>query len=223
MLGFQAIKQRTRRALARATGSDQPDHRRIVMASCSICSIPDCGKAAIKRGWCQAHYRRWQRHGDPLAGRTPDGAAVRFLQHALSFDGDECLQWPYARVYGYGRINLQGRSQIVSRVICEEVHGAAPSPRHEAAHSCGNGRLGCVNPKHISWKTPEQNAADKLLHGTHNRGARHPLAKLTEHDARQIFNDARDYPAIAAAYGISIATVYDIKSRRSWACLSPRA
>lgn len=34
------------------------------------CSIPDCGKPSIARGWCSRHYTRWHRHGDPLATTT---------------------------------------------------------------------------------------------------------------------------------------------------------
>lgn len=30
------------------------------------CSISQCDGTAISRGWCKKHYRRWQRHGDPL-------------------------------------------------------------------------------------------------------------------------------------------------------------
>lgn len=30
------------------------------------CLIPDCNDSNIRaRGWCNTHYRRWQRHGDP--------------------------------------------------------------------------------------------------------------------------------------------------------------
>lgn len=32
----------------------------------STCSIDDCNKPHFCRGWCTAHYSRWQRHGDPL-------------------------------------------------------------------------------------------------------------------------------------------------------------
>ncbi len=37
----------------------------------STCSIPDCSRPLHRRGWCNAHYHRWQRHGDPLGGGPP--------------------------------------------------------------------------------------------------------------------------------------------------------
>lgn len=33
-----------------------------------ICSVPNCGKKPISRGWCPAHYRRWSLYGDPNGG-----------------------------------------------------------------------------------------------------------------------------------------------------------
>lgn len=41
-----------------------------------ICSVEDCDRPSVTRGWCQRHYLRWTRHGDPLAGgksRLHDG------------------------------------------------------------------------------------------------------------------------------------------------------
>ncbi|GAA2940792.1 HNH endonuclease signature motif containing protein [Glutamicibacter bergerei] len=35
-----------------------------------ICSIPECETRVSSRGWCNKHYRKWQRHGDPL-GEAP--------------------------------------------------------------------------------------------------------------------------------------------------------
>lgn len=32
----------------------------------ATCSIPECGRPTLARGWCEAHYRRWRKHGDPL-------------------------------------------------------------------------------------------------------------------------------------------------------------
>lgn len=34
----------------------------------STCSIDGCERTVVARSWCNRHYRRWIRHGDPLAG-----------------------------------------------------------------------------------------------------------------------------------------------------------
>lgn len=40
------------------------------MATPSICAVDGCDKPAVNRhGWCNAHYLRWRRYGDPLAQR----------------------------------------------------------------------------------------------------------------------------------------------------------
>ena len=33
-----------------------------------ICKVEYCNNKASCRGWCNAHYSRWYRHGDPLGG-----------------------------------------------------------------------------------------------------------------------------------------------------------
>lgn len=30
------------------------------------CTIPDCGKPVVGRGWCSKHYAAWRNYGDPL-------------------------------------------------------------------------------------------------------------------------------------------------------------
>jgi len=40
------------------------------------CAADGCETAARERGFCQAHYARWHRHGDPLAGSLPRSASV---------------------------------------------------------------------------------------------------------------------------------------------------
>lgn len=33
------------------------------------CSIDDCDRPVVGRGWCSAHWNRWSVHGDPLADK----------------------------------------------------------------------------------------------------------------------------------------------------------
>lgn len=57
-----------------------------------------------------------------------------------------------------------GRRTTASRIICELVNGPAPSPRHQAAHSCGH--AWCIVGGHLSWRLPAENLADRQRHGT---------------------------------------------------------
>lgn len=190
------------------------------MATTRICSIEACGKPHRSRGYCRAHYKRFMAYGDPLAGSTAHGAPEAWVHEHLSYSGAECLIWPFARLTnGYACIRHKGNAYGASRYICELAHGPAPQLRDEAAHSCGNGHLGCVSPAHLSWKTTADNEADKVAHGTHNRGIRHPLAKLSEADVRAIFHDPRPVTVIALDYGVSHSAISGIKHRRNWRSL----
>ncbi|MGN7750604.1 hypothetical protein [Sinorhizobium sp. 22678] len=115
-----------------------------------------------------------------------------------------------------------GERGIVSRFLCEDTKGAPPTPKHEAAHSCGNGKFGCVTKRHISWKTPAENQADRLAHGTHNRGERCGTSKLTEREAREILSlkGKESQRSIAKRFGIIQQTVSQIHSKKTWAWLS---
>lgn len=189
------------------------------MANSRLCSIPNCGKPRIGRGWCEGHYRRWRKHGDPHAGMTSPGAPRRFIEEtALPFRGDDCLTWPFARYYnGYGVVRVGGHNHVASRYICTLVHGDAPQG-FEAAHSCGNGNLGCINPRHLSWKSPIDNAADREQHGTQPRGEKVPGSKLSEWQVKKIRSMAGSHTqqSIADAFGVSRRTVGFILKGETW-------
>lgn len=195
------------------------------MATSRICSIPDCGKPEDKRGWCSMHYQRWRKHGDPLAGkaRTSWGETERFLRDVvLTYEGDECLIWPYIKGRdGYGKI-MRGKQQArVHRLVCEEVNGPPPTPAHVAAHSCGKGHLACVAKRHLSWKTIQENKDDELTHGTRKRGEQHYQAKLTENDVRVILalKGKRQGAVLAKRFGVSISLIGSIQRGKCWAWL----
>jgi len=195
------------------------------MATSRICSIPDCGKPACNvRGWCGSHYQRWRRHGDPLSGGTYYGQPLEYLETIVrSYAGEDCLIWPYGQNgVGYGIIYYKQKNVLVSRLICAEVNGAAPSPQCEAAHVCGNGHLGCVNSRHIKWKTPIENAQDKQRHGTMNRGERVVFAKLEPRQIREIRKLDGRVPRkeIAARFNVTISNISVIIRRKSWAWVS---
>ncbi len=197
------------------------------MASPSICNVAGCNKPVHvqARGLCRAHYLRWHRSGDPIAGgkmQAATGEALAYIERVvLSHDGDDCLLWPFSRSRGAAMIYVDGRNSRVGRIVCERVHGAPPTPAHHAAHSCGKDHLGCVNPNHLRWATPSENNQDKLDHGTGNRGERHNLAKLSERDVLEIrhLRGSASQSSIARRFGVSVSTVKDIHARRTWGWL----
>lgn len=186
-----------------------------------ICNIEGCGKAVKAWEWCSAHYKRWKCYGSPLAGGTFRGQPLRWVKEvALKYNDDDCLVWPFARdANGYGKVWYNGRLHLVTRVVCEEVYGPPPTPKHEAAHSCGNGRGGCANWKHLRWATRAENESDKILHGTLPRGERQWFSKLTEAQVLEIRKMAGTSSEIAAMFGVSRRHISDIKALRSWAWL----
>lgn len=189
-----------------------------------VCAVPGCDSAHSAKGFCHKHYMRWRTHGDPLVFKGTEIGAVRdyFESVVLTYEGNDCLIWPYARVGGYGSIKRGGKDRSVHRLACEEQNGPPPTPKHDAAHSCGKGHLGCVTKKHLSWKTRAENMADTVLHGTHNKGEKHPKAKITEAQAREILSMKgielqRD---IAKRLGTTRHTVAEIHAGRNWRHLS---
>lgn len=187
-----------------------------------LCVVSGCHRQQQVRSMCNGHYRRWLRHGDPTKGqRSVRGDAEHFVREiALRHTGNACLIWPFRRDrYGYARM---GRSTIVSRYVCTLAHGNPPTTAHEAAHSCGNGHLGCVHPGHLSWKTTSSNQMDRLRHGTDHRGSKHGMAKLTEHQVLAIWQlkGSQSQQSVADKFGISRQQVSRIHRGEDWSWLT---
>lgn len=143
---------------------------------------------------------------------------MAFILANVGFDGDECLIWPFNRdkVTGVPQISVNRTTKSPARIICEKSHGRPPTPKHHAAHWCGNSHLGCINPKHIRWATPSQNEIDKRMHGTAPIGAAHGFAKITDEIALEIINSKESLSKIGARFGISHSTAGKIRRREKW-------
>lgn len=114
-----------------------------------------------------------------------------WLKAHATYDGDACLLWPFGHDQdGYGvayagrRPDGKKRITRASRIMCEIVHGEPPTSKHVAAHTCGKGHTGCVNPKHLVWKTARENERDKFVHGTYRPGSK--ASRLTKEQIAHI-------------------------------------
>jgi hypothetical protein len=73
------------------------------------CDIAGCAGRMGAHGWCNTHYRRWQRHGDPRAdipirgAATPDGVNRVDAQRVISLYQRGASARTIARQFGIGR------------------------------------------------------------------------------------------------------------------------
>lgn len=189
-----------------------------------ICSVEGCGGRIASLGMCQKHYIRTRKYGSPLATHDRWKRKRKWLEANCGFSGDECLRWPFSvSAHGRGTVQVDGRSMSAPRFMCYLAHGEPPSPKHHASHTCGKGHEGCVNPRHLVWKTPKQNEADKIAHGTIRRGSDINTSKLSERDVRRIRDEiamGRKGIDIAREFGVTPAMVSNIKAGKAWAWLS---
>lgn len=125
------------------------------------CSIPDCGRKHYSRTWCQRHYLKWRRFGDPLAGReyqdTPEEAFLVYTEPLL-WSG--CLVWTASRdPTRYGSIWVDGRYVGAHRYAWEREHGPIPEGAFvDHRYHCDPT---CCETSHLRLATRAQNGANR--------------------------------------------------------------
>lgn len=130
----------------------------------------------------------------------------------LPYQGDDCLVWPFPREpTGYASFVRGGKKTYVHRVACETRNGPPPTPKHHAAHTCNNGTGGCVNPKHLTWKTNSENQKDRI------DGTPWPRSKLSDEQVQEIraLRGIEPVNVTAARYGVSVTHTKHIQTGRA--------
>lgn len=155
----------------------------------------------------------------PAAAGWNRGKSARkdWLIERASYDGEECLIWPYAHVRGYGHFVVYQTKFYAHRFMCELINGSPPTPEHQASHECGNGHKGCVHPKHLSWKTQSENQLDRRQHGTMARNSLGRVGKLSQAVVEKIRSLAgtKTQDEVAAMFKITRGHVQFIQSGKS--------
>lgn len=147
------------------------------------------------------------------------GAVVAWLRELASHQGNECVRWPFARVRnGYGQFSYLGKLGYAHRFMCELVNGAPPSPEHHASHSCGKGRQGCVNPRHLEWKTASENHLERRRHGTAATNTWGTSGKLSADTVEAIrrLEGLTTNMELARRFDVSVDTIRRIFTRETY-------
>lgn len=133
----------------------------------------------------------------------------RFWRLVAKAAPSECWEWTGCKgPRGYGALRGKGRTTQAHRFSYELHNGPIDPPSLFVCHHCDN--PGCVNPAHLFLGTHTDN-----MHDSQNKLRNH--AKLTPGSVRAIRQDTRRIADIAAAHGISVSNVMQVRARKTWA------
>ena len=186
------------------------------------CAVRGCTKTAKRRQWCNAHYRRFLRHGHPEALGSRKGKIQRLVEFAINSNTDQCIEPDGYTSKRYPRTKdpKTGHIAPASRIVLTATQGPPPKDNMVAAHSpgvCHNPQ--CINPRHLRWATEGENAMDRLTDGTHNRGEDNAAAKLLVCNVIEIRRSSDPQKYLADRYGVSQSLISKIRNGDAWGWL----
>jgi hypothetical protein len=147
------------------------------------------------------------------------GRGINWLREHVGYSSDNCLTWPFGcDDKGYGTLGHNRKIFKAARMMCELVNGPPPAPKIECAHSCGRGHKGCVNPRHLSWKTRSANQLDRRKHGTHGKPGCVGRSKLTPDQISRIraLAETKTHKALALQFNCTPSNISKILSGARW-------
>lgn len=188
------------------------------------CNIIGCEQPHCARGFCQSHWKKWKRWGDPLTpdmrgwNKLPnsrDDIKSRFMEY-VAING-ACWDWTGApeKSWGYGRIKINGKSIRAHRLSYEFHVGPIPTGLL-VCHTCD--RPICVNPEHLFLGTDLDNQRDCISKGRTNyqSGVAHWNARLRPSEVLEI-KASNDPPLeLARRFSVSTGTIYAIRKGIIW-------
>lgn len=136
------------------------------------CTVADCDRVAVARGYCAGHLQRVRTHGDPLADKPlrvlRGGPRNKYpsLEAALAGktgapDERGCQAWEGTlNALGYGQLGYQGRSWLAHRAAYEVANGVTLRGDQVIHHKCAN--RSCVAPEHLQITDRLSNTAEML-------------------------------------------------------------
>lgn len=118
---------------------------------------------------------------------------------------------------GYRSVKLfygdKQKQWSVHRLVLTVFAGDAP-PGHECAHLDGtrtNNRL-----ENLRWVTRKENHSHKNLHGTAQRGAKNPRARLTEEQAQYVLDSPKTTRELADELDRPYFTLWGLRRGNTW-------
>jgi hypothetical protein len=189
-------------------------------------------RAHHSRGLCAKCYRRARVAGTLDNHERINGDVSAWLNAWVArIEGGDapttCVLWPGAvNSKGYGCVSIDGKSELVTRVLYARLIGEAMlDPAVVVMHGCDTPR--CVNPLHLCRGSNDDNMNDMTRKGRQARGEGNGRAILSAADVQELRTLAeaggthRRVASLARQYGVSRRTLQAALTGETWAHLEP--
>lgn len=147
----------------------------------------------------------------------PDLTIEMLIERTEQDPNSGCWLWARATSStGYGFIAYNGGQTTAHRAMLGLTLGRKLGRHEFACHRCDT--PACIRPDHLFVGSNQDNTADSVAKGRrfHCRGETNPRAKISEATALEIKRSPLPARAVAAGVGVSLWSVYAIRSGRVW-------
>ena len=171
------------------------------------CAVENCNEGIRAKGYCNTHYQRWYKYGDPLYIKEKIPYTTPAWEHRGTYQG--CWEWTGGlrnssdKWCQYGAVRINGKTKLVHRVAYEEIYGPIPEGMN-VCHSCDNTL--CWRPDHLFLGSSKENTHDAVKKGR-------MAHKLSEQEVRAIrvaVASGEAQHSVARRFGITQSYVSEI-------------
>ena len=148
----------------------------------------------------------WERRGWPILKR---------FETLFSKSDSGCWLWKASTNGGrYGKFQLKSGHTVAAHRFSYMSYVGPIKDGLYVCHKCDNPR--CVNPSHLFLGTPKENQQDMRKKGRGLAGNSHPRTKLSDADARRVFDAPKhvSHSELAMKYNVSKTTISRIRKRQ---------
>lgn len=152
-------------------GCENPTPEMIARAEKFYARAIEKNDATGRKGFRAPAHRVSQKIFGPA--RPNDGFGKMWLDCFRDFRGNECVSFPFrTAAKPRGLVTYNFKRMDAHRAMCLMAHGLPKEDgKTMALHRCGNGNLGCCNPKHLYWGDQSDNNKDAWRHKLEGRQA----------------------------------------------------
>ena len=177
----------------------------------NTCSVDGCDDPIRSYGWCNRHYYRWYRHGDPeRTKRMPPGLTLveKFEFKGWDVTDTGCWEWRGRRNRdGYGLLKHDGWWQGAHRLAYIAWVGPIDDGL-KILHSCDNPP--CINPDHLRQGTQADNVADAVSRNRQRSSRKLQWSEVGE--IRNRYSQGSTQRELEDEFGLASGTVSRIMS-----------